>query len=258
MTESDMTFRRGVIRPGDCLSQGWQLIKADYWTFLGVTFVGMLLGSLAPLAILMGPMMCGIYLCLLGRQRGQEPSMNLLFKGFDYFVQSLIATLVMVVPMLVVMVPAYIAMFVFLIKNDPAFRGNMRGQAPPPPPDLGPFFAVFGVFWLLFIVVSIVIGVFFIFTYPLIVDRRLSGIDAIKTSFKAAAANLGGVVGVVLLNMAISMLGLMCCYIGALFVMPLGFAAVSIAYRQVFPENWGDEPLDPIPGGPASTGIQSR
>ena len=48
-------------------------------------------------------------------------------------------------------------------------------------------------------IVSLVIHSLFLFAYPLIVDRKLSGLDAIKLSYRAALQNLSGIVGLVLL-----------------------------------------------------------
>src|SRR6478752_4659273 len=110
MGEADASFRRGAIRPTDCFRAGWELIKADYWLFLGIALVGWLLAALVPFGILAGPMMCGIYLCLFRAQRGRAVKFEILFKGFDYFVQSLIATLIMIVPLFAIMIAGYIAM----------------------------------------------------------------------------------------------------------------------------------------------------
>src|ERR1700687_1063897 len=85
MNGTELDFNRGAVRPMQCLREGWQLIKAGYWLFLGITLVGMLVGTAGPFGILLGPMMCGIYMCLLGRMYGQPASMNLLFRGFNYF-----------------------------------------------------------------------------------------------------------------------------------------------------------------------------
>jgi hypothetical protein len=58
-------------------------------------------------------------------------STSMLFRGFDYFVQSLIATLIMVIPILVIVVPAYIIFFVFMFSQMPKQGQN----APPPDPS---------------------------------------------------------------------------------------------------------------------------
>src|SRR5947209_9073420 len=93
-------FRSRAVRPVDCLTAGWRLIQDQYWLFLGITLVGLIIGSLAPLGILQGPCMCGIFYCLARRDRGRRVSFDMLFKGFDYFVDSLVATLFMIVPIM--------------------------------------------------------------------------------------------------------------------------------------------------------------
>jgi hypothetical protein len=227
MSASLPEFNRGAVRPVECLRGGWNLIKEQYWLFLGISLTAILIGSAVPMGILLGPMMCGLYLALFKRQRGEQASFELLFKGFDFFADSLIATLIQVVPMLIVLIPTYILSFVFIL---PTMKPGRRGE----PPDLFPFFTFFIIIFLVIMIISIIIGVLFAFTYPLIVDRRLSGINAVKTSIRAAAGNLGGVLGLMLMMMMLSFVGVLLCYVGALFVMPLHFAAWSVAYRQVF------------------------
>lgn len=220
-------FNRGVVRPMECLRGSWNLIKDRYWLFAGMTFVALLIGGLGPLGILMGPMMCGLYMALFRQERREPVSFDLLFKGFDFFMDSLIATLIQVVPMLVVFVPTYLISFALFFST---FKPGRRGQ----PPDLFPFIAFMSVIVLVIMVISIIIATFFIFTYPLIVDRRLSGVNAVKTSIKAATANLGGVLALVLMMMLLSFVGVLFCYVGAFFVLPLHYAAWAVAYRQVF------------------------
>lgn len=227
MSASIPEFNRGVVRPVECLRKGWELIKGQYWLFMGMALTAILIGSAVPLGILLGPMMCGLWLALLKRQRGETVTFDLLFKGFDYLTDSIIATLIQVVPMLIVLIPTYIIGFVLII---PSMKPARRGA----PPDMYPLFAFMIVIFLLIMVVSIVIGVFFAFTYPLIVEHKLSGVNAVKTSIRAAAANLGGVLGLALLTMVLGFAGVLLCYVGAFLMMPISFAAWSVAYRQVF------------------------
>jgi hypothetical protein len=211
----------------ECLRGGWDLIKGQYWLFLGIAIVALFIGSAVPMGILMGPMMCGLYLALFRRQRGEPVTFDLLFKGFDYFKESVIATLIQVVPMLLILLPTYVISFAVFLT---AFKPGRRGQ----PPDMFPIFAFMTIIFLVVMVLSIAIGVLFAFTFPLIVDRGLSGVDAVKTSIKAATGNLGGVLGLMLMMMLLSFVGVLLCYVGALLMLPIHFAAWSVAYRQVF------------------------
>ncbi|HEX8143292.1 MAG TPA: hypothetical protein VF553_11895 [Pyrinomonadaceae bacterium] len=234
MSANAVSFNRGVVKPLDCLKTGWSMIKGQYWLFLGITAVGILIGSVGPMAILVGPMMCGIYLCLLARFRGEAVSFELLFKGFDYFAQSLIAALIQVVPLMALLVPVYAIFFIMFMGQMQRPRTRGRG-APPDPSEMLPLFIMMGVVILLIVLIGTLIGAFFIFTFPLIVDRRLKALDALKTSVKAVMANLGGVLGLMLLNMLLGLAGMLLCYVGAILLMPVSFASWAVAYRRVFP-----------------------
>jgi hypothetical protein len=92
-------FNRRAVRPVECLKLGWSQIKDQYWLMVGVLLAAIMIGSLVPLGILMGPMMCGMFLALFQRLRGETVEFGALFKGFDYFRESLIATLLHLIPL---------------------------------------------------------------------------------------------------------------------------------------------------------------
>ncbi len=220
-------FRRKAVEPVVCIKAGWNLIKNQYWLFVGITVVGILVGSVVPFGILLGPMMCGIYLTLFKTKRAQPIEFGDLFKGFDYFGDSLIATLLHLVPILVIFVPSYIVFYIGLI-----FMMPRNGE--PDPTALFSFFGLFVIFWLVMMVILIIVSVGFTFAYPLIVDRRLSGLNAVKLSIKAGMANFWQLLGMLLLNGLVSFVGLLFCYVGAFLVLPITFAAIATAYEQVF------------------------
>src|SRR5580765_3453574 len=115
------SFNRKAVRPVECLEGGFAAIKDQYWLFVAISLVGMLIAGVVPLGILMGPIMCGIYLTLFRHMRGGKIEFSMLFKGFDHFVESLIATLLYFIPILLVMLPFYgvmvAAMFFFSRHN---------------------------------------------------------------------------------------------------------------------------------------------
>lgn len=244
MTPDSIQFRTGVIKGTECVKEAWALIKDQYWLFLGIVFVGVFIGGAIPI-VLLGPMMVGIYLCFFRKMRGEPVEFGTLFKGFDYFVQGLIAALLQMIPMVIVMVPMYIVMFVLMMTSMP--RGGRMD-----PDDSAAFMLTFFGFELVFIVimvtVGIVVSIFFMFAFPLIADRSLSGLDAVKLSIKAGKANFGGILGLILVNTGLGILGVLCCYIGVFFVMPVTMASYAIAYRRVFPEvaqNFASPPPPP-------------
>lgn len=238
MTSLPLEFFSGAVAPVECLKIGWDSIKDHYWLFLGITLVAMLIGGAVPV-VLIGPMMCGLYLCLLGKMRGEQPQFELLFKGFDYFVPGLIAAVIQVVPALALMLPAYVIFLVFALFTVPPHGSN---EAPPV------IFFVILIFFVIFAVaVGLVLNVLFLLAYPLIVDRKLSGWEAIKTSARAAMKNFGGLLGLVLLNAGLAILGVLACYVGLILILPISFASYAAAYRQVFPDTLPSYPPAPPP-----------
>ena len=232
MSAQPASFNRGVVSPVECIKAGFASIKDDYWLVLGLTIVALLIGSVGPFGVLMGPMMCGLHMCLLRRQRGEKPGFDVLFKGFDFFVPSLIATLIQMVPMIILIIPIYLVM-IFLFVGVFGFAGAVSGEAPP---EAGLILPVAMVVVFLLFLVLILVSMVFLFTYQLIVDRKLGAWDSIVLSAKAVMGNLGGVFGLVMLNALMSLGGVLLCYVGAFLVMPIGFAAFDQAYRKIFPE----------------------
>lgn len=224
----EIPFRRNAVEPIECIKGGWETVKDQYWLFVGMTLVGLLVGSAVPLGILLGPMMCGLYLALFKTRRREPIEFGTLFKGFDYFGPSLIATLLHVIPILVIVVPAYLLFYISIFVSMAA-----QGDEPNPGAMFG-VLALFGLFWVFVLVVVIIISIGFTFAYPLIVDRKLQGFDAVKLSFRAALANFWRLLGMMLLTSLLSIVGVLACYIGIFFVLPIVYAAIAKAYEQVF------------------------
>jgi len=237
----DTSFNYGVVSPVACLNAGWAAIKDRYWLFVGITLVATLLGGAVPI-VLIGPMMCGLYMCLLGKMRGEPIEFGLLFKGFDYFVPGLVAAAIQTVPGFLIGLP------MGFISAGLAIATSARERYPRTEGPPAIFWLVLAVLVIFAIILSLAIHALFLFAYPLIVDRKLSGWEAIKTSYRAALKNLGGIVGLILLNVGLGIVGFLCCFVGVYLVLPVTYAAYAAAYRQVFPEtpmNFGSSPPPP-------------
>lgn len=235
-------FRSGAIAPMECLKEGWATIKDRYWLFFGITLVAMIVGGALPI-VLIGPMMCGLYLCLLAQMRREPVEFGLLFKGFDYFVPGLVAAAIQTVP-------AFILGFVIgsfsVILSIALSAGQQYPRSEGPPAILVIMIVILAIITM---IISLFIHMLFVFAYPLIVERKLSGWEATVTSLRAVRKNLGGVVGLILLNAGLSIVGFLCCFVGVYFVLPVTFAAQAAAYRQVFPDI-GPVNLSPPPPPP--------
>jgi len=224
-------FKIGVIRPVQCMREGWELIKDEYWLFFAITLVAMLIAGFIPFGIGMGAMFCGIYICIFQKMNGEKVTFDALFRGFNYFVPALIATLVFIVPAMILGFIAYIPLILMEIRM-------MNSKNPNP----NEFLAYFGFFVVEMLVVWLVLGsihAFLFFAYPLIVERKMSGLDAFKLSARAVWHNLSGIVNFILLEFALGLVGSLFCFVGVYFTLPVMFAGTLVIYRKVFPDSGG-------------------
>lgn len=220
-------FQRGVIQPVQCFKEAWEMIKGQYWMVFATVLVGLLVGSIIPFLII-GPMICGIYICLLDVYDGKQIDLGRLFKGFDHFLPSLLVTIMIVVPVVVMLILFYIPMILFA-----ASGGRMADD------DLMIFIGGLLLFELIFITAMVCLHTLIIFSYQLLVDRKTSAWRSITLSAKAVWANLSGVAGLMGVGMIVVFLGYLAFCVGVYLVIPLIFAANLVAYRKVFPKTPG-------------------
>lgn len=216
-------FTVGQIRPVECYKEGWEIIKSDYWLMFAIGLVGALIGGVS-MYILLGAMICGIFICFLQKIDTGTVSFDNLWKGFDYFKPSFVVILVIVVPMIFVYALLYAPFLLAMAMGSKLSESEMMGL-------LVGAFAIDSII----ILVMVCFHTLLMFSFPLIVDRKLSGIQAMKTSARAVWKNLGGVIGLIGVYFGLVFLGMLTCGIGMYFLMPILFAGFMVAYRQVFP-----------------------
>ena len=187
-----LSYDHVPIAPLIFLSEAWARVRGQYWLMVGISLVGLLLGSLAPFGLLMGPMMFGIFFCHRTLALGQPVSFEMLFKGFEHFLETFIATLLMIAASLVVVVPLIFIMVVSMFGL--GFLSAASAQAHDHAQEGAVIVMVLlfvGIF-LLIMAGSLLVGLLFAFTFPLMVDRGLKGMDAVKLSFRASRAPTSG------------------------------------------------------------------
>lgn len=220
---NNMEFRTGVIKPVECVKEGWELIKNDYWVLFAVGLVGGIIGGFT-MYILLGAMFCGIFYCYLQAIDGKPVAFDGLWKGFSYFAPGLVVTLFIVIPMIFVYGIIYFPFIMAAVMGSNLSESEMMTL-------------LFGAMAVDFVVIIIMVcfHTLLMFSFPLIVDRELSGIQAMKTSARAVWNNLGGVVGLILVNFGLMIVGYLALCIGFYFVIPIIIAGNAVAYRKVFP-----------------------
>lgn len=223
---SRQEFTVGQIKGFEVFKEAWALVKPDFWMVWAVTFLGMVIAGLIPIVI-MGPMICGIYLCLFDKIDGKPIDLGRLFKGFDLFGPSLLIAVVIFVPILIFLAVVYvpIVLTALVAGSNRISQGEMMAMI-----------SGMIVTELIFAVIMVIIHSFLIFAFQLVADRRMSGWAAIKLSARAAWANKGGVAGLIGVSFLVVLLGYAMCIVGVYFVLPVIIMANAIAFRRVFPK----------------------
>ena len=237
MAQFEIAYQRGAVKPLECYKKGWVLIKQNYWAYLGITVMGVLIASWVPFGILMGPMFCGIYYCFLQGIAAKPVEFSSLFRGFDYVVQSMIATVFIMIAGLIVAIPFtfLIVIRVFMLMGKLGGLGHSSQDMLPS--LLGHVVVEIVLLIGLMLLCIIPLSALTTFMYPLIVDRHLSAVDALTTSVRAGLGNFVPLLVLFVLNMVLGIAGMALCYVGAFFVLPLSMAATTIAYKQAFPQD---------------------
>jgi hypothetical protein len=232
MTQEE--FRTGVIKPIECVKEGWEIIKPDYWLFFAITLVGMLIGG-ATLYILLGAMVCGIFYAFLKKIDGENASFDYLWKGFQWWLPGLIVTIVFIAPLIIVYGIIYAPFIASLMMGSKLSQDELMGL-------------IFGALAvdLIFVILMVCFHTLLLFSYPLIVDRNLGALKAMTTSAKAVWRNLKGIAGLYGVGFVLSFLGGLACGIGTYFVIPIIIAGNIVAYRKIFPrQQTFNEPPSP-------------
>ncbi|CAN5389797.1 hypothetical protein BH20ACI1_BH20ACI1_19910 [soil metagenome] len=216
-------FQTGVIRPVECFKEGWELIKSDYWVLFAISLVGALIAGFS-MYILLGAMLCGIYYCFLQKIDTGTVSFDGLWKGFSYFLPGLIVALLIIVPTL----------FIYGIIYVPIIMAAVMGSKLSPDEFMTLFFGAVAV-EIVFAFIMVCLHTLLLFAFPLIVDRNLSALEAIKLSAKAVWNNLSGVAGLIGVSILLLIPGILTCGLGIYFLTPIMLAGFMVAYRKIFP-----------------------
>jgi hypothetical protein len=232
---TNIPFNRGTIRPAECISQGWELIKDRYWLFFGMVLLGMVIAGCIPCAgaLFAGPIAVGLYYSFFTQMRRQPVEFNMMFKGFEKFVPAMLLGLIEAVPGIL----AQIFRVVVQVGDAVTRQGGRASSNSDIMPALaGGILIVALIGGLGFMLFAIAWHITFRFGLPLITEHDLTLSEAIKLSARAGWSNVGGIILLSILEGLVVLAGIIALCVGFFFVLPILWAANAIAYRMVFPE----------------------
>lgn len=232
---TNLEFQRGAIDASTCVDDAWELFKRRPWLYIGAGLIILLLLSCIPFInfFLIGPLMGGFAYLVLRDMRNEPVDFGMTFKGFEKFVPLMVVGLIGAIPGIIFQVLR------FTVDISTIFGGGDGNGAYGGPSLGGTFQTGFAVGMVIFFIgywlFSMIWNMALIFAIPLIVERDVSIGEAIRLSFSAVFANIGGLIVLLLYGALLSLLGVLALCVGIFVAVPVVYAANVIAYTQVFP-----------------------
>jgi len=250
---NNVEFLRGAISAGDCVSTGWELVKRRYGLYLGMSLLTLVFVGCLPIInfFIMGPTLGGLYYVFLRDMRGEPVEFGMMFEGFKKFVPLMIVGLIQNIPGIIYNILSLGFNMAQIVTDLGSQRRNFYQSSSPDFPIAAGVLVIIAIVALVFIVFSILWYVAFFFSIPLVMERDLSPMEAIKLSARAGFSNIGGFILLVILLALVGLLGVIMCFFGVLLIsVPVTYAAYAVAYRQVFPyfERQAFNNMPPPPG----------
>ncbi|MDF1858831.1 MAG: DUF4339 domain-containing protein [Verrucomicrobiales bacterium] len=229
---------RSDFRPAIRFSFGraWNLLKADFWPYVGFFTLMMVLTSIAsqllvPIFFLMLPLMVGFNWYVLNRLRGRAASIDDLFFGFKRgFGDLALINLVLYAPiMIIVMVVSFAAVF--------GIAFSMEGGSGP-----NEVFAIFAIGGglLAMLILTIVFSVIYAvsnFACLLVVDCGLKWKEAMGLGWQACKGHMGKIIVFFIFASFVSSLGVIALYVGVLVTGAWSMMAMTYLYEDAFGES---------------------
>jgi hypothetical protein len=249
------TFYKSAISPGECIANAWNLVTRQFWLYVGMGIVTMLMVSCIPCVhyFLFGPVLGGFYFVVLRDMRSEPIDFGMLFKGFEKFVKLMVVGIIQ-------FIPGIVAEGFRITANIADVLTQRRGGGPRGTDFLlqsnGLPAALAGVALIVIIAVAALMilfglawGITFFFVIPIAMETDLSVGETIKMSARAGWSNIGGIILLLILSVLIMLGGCLALCVGIFVAAPVIYAANAFAYRQVFPLLGGRPDTFQSPGG---------
>ena len=171
---------------GRWIGEGWALVKADLANYVVISLLFVVLSGVP---LIQGPLIAGFHIFTMKKLMGRNAEFADLFKGFNFFVPALVASLL-------------IGLF--------TFAGT-----------------------LLCIIPGLVVAAMYKFSYLFIVDKRMDFWPAMQASHDVVKNDYFGFTMFLILAFLVNVLGFLCCIVGMFVTIPLTFAAITVAYKEI-------------------------
>jgi hypothetical protein len=210
---------------GNCLSRGWELVKANFWPTVGITALVMII--------------IGVINQLVGLV--MRPAMNSMIVQHQVTAGAIFVVVLASVasaPIYTIFTAGLMKYFLKLIRGEEAQIGDAFSGFGPSIGQLVLLSLVQMVLVLLGCVLCLIPGIYlsvaWYFAMPLIIDRRMNFWDAMELSRKMITKHWFIVFAFLVVYGLLVIAGVIACCVGIFVTMPIGFAALMYAYETIF------------------------
>ncbi len=229
---------------GECLSVGWERFQSHMplsiatVVLLVAAFVAVylipVLNLIVPVLII-GPVYAGLIYYFVRLVRSGEPDLAHGFAGFGSdFIPLMLAGILVHIIVAVCAIPGIIVVVGGVIASGVIGMSLAEAQQAMYSMSL----SVLGSFLaglLLTVLLAIFALVFFQFSLPLILDKKVDMMTALRLSFQRSSKRWFRLFLLMIVGVGMLCIGLVCCLVGALFTVPWFLAALAVAYEKLFP-----------------------
>lgn len=173
---------------GHWIGAGWSLVKADLGTFMLLSLLFVVLNGFVPI-LLQGSLIAGFCIVCTKKLLYGRFEIGDLFKGFNFFIPALVASLL-------------ITVFTFI----------------------GTIFCI---------IPGLVIAAMYQFTYLFIIDKKMDFWPAMQASHALVKNDYFGFTIFFIAAVLLNVIGFLCCLVGVLATMPILYAAITVAYKEI-------------------------
>lgn len=173
---------------GKWIADGWNLVMSDWVTFGLAALLMICISAFVPF-ILQGALIAGMHIMCMKKMQQGRTEIGDLFKGFNYFVPTLLIALL-------------VSVFAFL--------GTLACIIP-----------------------AFVVLAMYMFPYLFVVDRKMDFWPAMQASHAIVKQDYFGFTMFLLVMIGILILGALACIVGLLIAVPVMYAAITAAYRDI-------------------------
>ncbi len=240
LMDQEAAFKSGAISPVATVREAWELIKPRYPLFVGLIFIQFVIWLLASFVPFIGSVLsniaascltCGYFMVVFALIRSEKIQIGMIFEGFSRFVPVVVFMLLQMIPL---MIAVSIAIAMGLVSEELAANAGSE-MTPEQLQEIvskigAPMILMYVLGWL----VSMVVKALLYFAVPLVADRNVAARPAIAYSFAAFRKNIGGVVGLMVLQALLGIAGALFFGIGLILVAPVIYSAEALAYVRVF------------------------